>query len=331
MVWAAAVLGAIAAAVAGFYMFMTQLPGASHRGPLPPLSIDQQRLRDSLASHVEAIAGGIGGRSVYARYEALRQTADYISNQLRSYGLEPRDQVFTAGGREVANVEAEVRGSKKPGEIVVFGAHYDTAAGLPGANDNTSGVAALLAIAAGFSKTSDRTVRFVFFVNEEPPFFQGPEMGSYVYAQRSKERRENIVAMVSIETIGSYSDAPGSQQYPFGKALGFPSTANFIGFVANLGSRSLLTKVVRSFRSTTPFPSEGVAAPASVPGVGWSDHWPFWQFGYDAVMVTDTALYRYPHYHRPTDTPDKLDYDRMARVVSGLAAALADLAGAPRR
>jgi Zn-dependent M28 family amino/carboxypeptidase len=329
MRWAAifVALAMLAAAAAAFYMFMTQHPRRSHTGPLPRLTSDQARLRDRLRLHVEAIASGIGGRSLYERYSALAGTVTYIAAELQKYGLTSARQPFTVSRREVVNVETEIRGSSKPDEVVIFGAHYDTAGGLPGANDNTSGVAAVLAMAERVRQLPERTVRFVFFVNEEPPFFQSSEMGSYVYAERSRQRGENIVAMLSIETIGYYSDLPDSQEYPFGHALGFPSTANFIGFVSDLGSRSLLSRIIRVFRDTTPFPSEGIAAPASIPGVGWSDHWAFWQFDYPAAMVTDTALYRYPHYHTSTDTPDKLDYDSMARVVGGLERILADLAG----
>jgi Zn-dependent M28 family amino/carboxypeptidase len=133
--------------------------------------------------------------------------------------------------------------------------------------------------------------------------------------------------MLSLETIGYYSDAPNSQQYPPPFNLYYPSTGNFIGFVGNEESSRLVEQVVRAFRQHAKFPSEGSAAPSDVPGVGWSDHWSFWQAGYPALMVTDTAPFRYPHYHLSSDTPDKLDYDRMARVVDGLQAVIGDLAG----
>ena len=131
--------------------------------------------------------------------------------------------------------------------------------------------------------------------------------------------------MLSLETIGWYSDAPNSQRYPFPLSLFYPSTGDFIGFVANLGSRSLMHRVIGSFRRSVAFPSEGAAAPASIPGIDWSDHWSYWQFGWPALMVTDTAPFRYPHYHTPQDTPDKLDYDRLARVVAGLEGVLREL------
>lgn len=151
-------------------------------------------------------------------------------------------------------------------------------------------------------------------------------MGSVVYAKRCRERNENVVGMLSLETIGCYSDAKGSQKYPAPFNLFFPSRGNFIGFVGNRGSKRFVRDVVKSFRRHTKFPSEGVAAPERITGIGWSDHWAFWQQGYPGLMVTDTAPFRYVHYHEPTDTPDKIDYDRTARVVAGMARVVTELA-----
>jgi Zn-dependent M28 family amino/carboxypeptidase len=162
-------------------------------------------------------------------------------------------------------------------------------------------------------------LRFVAFVNEEPPYFLSHEMGSSIYARRCKERGDKIEAMISLETIGYYSDAPHSQTYPSpGLGMFYPKTGNFIGFVSNIHSRALLCRVIGLFRKHAKIPSEGAALPAFVPGVSWSDQWSFWQQGYPAVMVTDTAPFRYPYYHSSSDTPDKLDYDRFALVVSGI-------------
>ena len=143
-------------------------------------------------------------------------------------------------------------------------------------------------------------------------------MGSLVYARQARKQGDKVVAMLALETIGCYSDVAKSQKYPAPFSLFFPDTGNFIGFVSDLGSRTLLRDVVGTFRETTRFPSEGIAAPGWIQGIGWSDHWSFWQAGYPALMVTDTAPFRYPHYHEPTDTPEKLDFERMARVVAGV-------------
>ena len=163
--------------------------------------------------------------------------------------------------------------------------------------------------------------------NEEPPFFLRRDMGSKVYASLARKRKDNIVAMLSLETMGFYSEAPNSQQYPFPFSFFYPHTANFIGFVGNLGSRHLVRQSLEAFRSHTQFPSEGIAAPGWVTGIGWSDHWSFWQAGYRAIMVTDRALFRYEHYHTSEDTPEKIDYNRLARVTMGLSHVVTELAG----
>jgi Zn-dependent M28 family amino/carboxypeptidase len=164
-------------------------------------------------------------------------------------------------------------------------------------------------------------------VNEEPPYFLSGEMGSQVYARRCKERGDNISAMISLETIGYFSDAPNSQTYPSpGLGLFYPKVGNFIGFVSNVTSRALLRRVIAVFRKQAKIPSEAASLPAFVPGVSWSDQWSFWQQGYPAIMVTDTAPFRYPYYHSSNDTPDKLDYDRFTLVVSGMEKVIQELA-----
>ena len=296
-------------------MFM---PGKSWSGPLPPLSDEEAQIHDRLKGHVEMLAGQIGERNVW-NPEALARAAEYIRNTLQEHGYEVRIQAFESQGLTVQNLEVELTGASAPGEIVVIGAHYDSVPGGPGANDNGSGVAALLEIARLMAdRTPARTVRLVAFVNEEQPFSYSEEMGSRVYAERSRTRGEQVTAMMSLETIGYYSEQAGSQQYPFPFSLFYPDTGNFLGFVGNLASWRLVRQAVGAFRASTAFPSEGVAAPEGVTGVGWSDHWPFWRAGYPAIMVTDTAPFRYPHYHRETDTPEKLDYIRFARVTRGL-------------
>ena len=303
-----------------------QMPGRSHKGALPPLSPDQAYLRDRLRGHVAMLAGNIGERNLF-HYSALQQAARYIATTLQGLGLPVREEGYRVQGKDAYNIEVELKGTAHPEEVVVIGAHYDSVFGSPGANDNGSGVAALLELVRLLKESRPaRTVRFVAFVNEEPPWFQTGQMGSMVYVRRAKQRKEKIVAMLSLETIGCYSDLPKSQHYPAPFSLFYPDTGNFIAFVADFGSRSLLHRAIGTFRKTTPFPSEGLAAPRGIQGVGWSDHWSFWQEGYPALMITDTALFRYPHYHEPEDTPEKLDYERMARVVEGVKQVVAELA-----
>ncbi len=308
------------------WWIMVRMPGESFHGEPPPLDEDQARLRDQLQRHVDTLAGQIGERNL-PHYPQLQQAADYIHQQFTAAGYEAARQEFTARDHAFVNIEAELRGHAAPEEIVVIGAHYDTVPGSPGAGDNASGVAGLLALAERFARRQpSRTVRFVAFANEEMPYFQSAEMGSWVYARRCRQRNENIVAMLSLETIGYFSDAPHSQQYPAPFGAFYPSEGNFIGVIGNVASRPLVHRVIDIFRRHAQVPSQGGAIPGDVAGVGWSDHWSFWQEGYPAVMITDTAIFRYPYYHRPDDTPDKLDYDKMAHVVGGVAAVIDELA-----
>jgi Zn-dependent M28 family amino/carboxypeptidase len=310
-------------------MLVVQMPGRSYQGSLDPLNSEERRIEDGLRRHVEALADDIGERNLW-RYSALDAAGRYIDRSLADLGYRVESQEFQALGRVVRNIEVEIRGTGSPPQTVVVGAHYDTVRGSPGANDNGSGVAALLELARLLhGQHPQRGIRLVAFVNEEAPFGYSELMGSLRYAQRARARAEDVVAMLSLETIGYYSDAPGSQRYPFPFSLFYPDRGDFVGFVANTASRSLVRRAIASFRRHARFPSEGVAAPEWMTGVGWSDHWSFWRQGYPALMVTDTAPFRYPHYHRASDTPDKLDYPRLARVVAGLAATIVDLASLP--
>jgi hypothetical protein len=155
-------------------------------------------------------------------------------------------------------------------------------------------------------------------------------MGSYRYAKSCKERGDNIVAMVSLETLGYYSEKPNSQRFPMpAMALLYPNTGNFVAFIGKETSRALLSKCFSSFEAGVKFPAELLAAPADLPGVDFSDQLSFWRLGYPGIMVTDTATYRYPHYHTDQDTPDKVNYDALAKVTSGLIKVVVDLCNDP--
>jgi hypothetical protein len=319
--------GAIVGLLLAGGWYMTSMPGKSWSTPVPPLSGEEQLIQDNLRRHVKMLADRIGERNVW-HPEELAAAALYIRNSLQGLGYEVRIQNFESRDLTLQNLEVELPGDKAPEEIIVLGAHYDSIAGTPGANDNASGVATLLEIARLLGgDTYSRTIRLVAFANEEPPFFYSEEMGSSVYVARSRQRGEQIKAMLALETIGYYTAQPASQQYPLPFSLFYPDTGNFIGFVGNLSSRRLVRQALEAFRATTAFPSEGLAAPGWMMGIHWSDHWSFWQAGYPAIMITDTALFRYQHYHAATDTPEKLDYRSLARVTMGLADVVAVLAG----
>ena len=292
------------------------MPGKniSNAAPLSPVEIT---LREELRSDVRMLGAEIGERNI-SRYPQLTAAADFIENSFSSAGLHPRRDTYELQGKTCHNIEAEIRGSSS--RIILVGAHYDSVFGAPGANDNGSGVAAILALARRFAaRSTSSTLRFVAFVNEEPPYFQTKQMGSFVYASRCKAAGDQISAMISLETIGYFSDAPRSQTYPApGLGMFYPTTGNFIGFVGNVRSGALLRRSIALFREQAKIPSEGAALPSFIPGVAWSDQWSFWQHDYPGIMITDTAPFRYPHYHTANDTPDKLDYDRFALVVSGV-------------
>lgn len=322
--WAIPAVAAVAAAVAAILAVMC-MPGRSYRGLLPPLTAEEETIRAGLRRHVRALAAEIGERHIW-HDGSLAAAADYIEGALAVAGLTVTRQRFTVRGVEVANVIGELGSPHPDAEVTVVGAHYDSVIGTVGANDNASGVAALLELARLLAvRPLARRVRFVAFANEEPPFFLSSEMGSRQYAQRCRDARENVVAMLALETMGCYSDRRYSQSYPFPLGLFYPRTGNFIAFVGNLRSRALVRRCVRAFRRHAAFPSEGAAAPGYLPGVFWSDHWSFWRAGYRALMVTDTAPFRYGYYHLAGDTPEKVDYARLARVVTGLAGVIEEL------
>jgi hypothetical protein len=314
---------AVVTVFAVVWWFGMKMPG-KNISAAASLSQEDVDLRGELKADVEKLAGEIGERNML-RYSQLNTAADFIENSFSSAGLQPRRDSYDLHGRACHNIEAEIRGARP--EILLIGAHYDSVLGAPGANDNGSGVAAMLALARRFAgKPAQHTLRFVAFVNEEPPYFLTGQMGSFVYAGRCKAHGDRISAMISLETIGYFSDAPHSQTYPApGLGVFYPSIGNFIGFVSNVPSRHLLRRAIALFRKHANIPSEGAALPAFIPGVSWSDQWSFWQHGYPGIMITDTAPFRYPHYHSATDTPDKLDYDRFALVVSGMEKVIEEL------
>ena len=315
------VLGILAALVAlpvAVVLWMTAVPGRSHQGALPPLTPDEARLAAHLRAHVTAIAS-VPHNTAYP--EELERSALYIERTLAGMGYQVQRQPFRAGGQEVRNIEAVIQPKAEGAQTLVVGGHYDSCCNAPGANDNGTGAAAVIELArmlADLRGKSALRIRLVLFVNEEPPYFQTEQMGSLVYARRLQQSGEPILGMLSLETMGYYSDRQGSQQYPQPLGLLYPKTGNFIAFVGLTSSRAVVRRTVKDFRALIPFPSVGGTAPGAIPGIAWSDHWSFEQLGVPALMVTDTAPFRYPHYHQASDTPDKVDYERLARVTSGL-------------
>lgn len=310
------------------WALVVRMPGSPYSGPAPPLDPSGIALRRNLQLHVYMLADSIGERSIKTPGSVSR-AVQYLATTLSEFGYEVDSLPYIAGPARTRhyNLEVTLPGSAAEPSLVL-GAHYDTAEDTPGADDNSSGVAALLELARRFQGSQPRrTIRFVFFSTEEPPFFGTRQMGSWHYASRAAARNERMQGMISIETIGYYSDEPGSQSYPPPFNLFYPNRGDFIAFVGNLDSGDFLRRVIGVFRDHATLPSHGAASPAFIPGVSWSDHQSFWLHGYRAIMISDTAPFRNPYYHSPEDTPSRLDFDRMARVVEGLAAVVAELAG----
>lgn len=295
--------------------------------PDPTIAQEDEAVANRLRETVVELAEGIGGRGL-ERPGTLEASEAYLTARWEAQGYEVLRLPYMVGDAEVANLQVQIIGESLPEEIVVVGAHYDTCDLNPGANDNASGVAAMLELSANFADLKpDRTLRFVAFVNEEPPHFQRETMGSLVYARAAKSAHENIVGMLSLETMGYFTDEPKSQRYPAIVRPFFSDVGNFIAFVSNGRSRPFVKRVRRVFESAVDFPVESLAASDGISGIGWSDHWSFYKQGYPALMVTDTAPNRYAHYHTAQDTAEKLDYQSMARVVIGLQAVVEELAG----
>lgn len=313
--------------ILAIWLWLTTLwmPGQSYRGQLPPLQQEEITLQNLLQQDIQKIAVEIGARNV-SQYDKLNATKDFLETALIQSGYRVNQQEYKIDDKTYYNLEVEKVGIEHPNEVIVVGAHYDSAFMSPGANDNGTGAVAVLELARIFSKTSTkRTIRFVEFTNEEPPFFWTENMGSLVYAKQI-DQNTKIVAMLSLETMGYFSDTIGSQKYHFPLNLFYPNQGNFIGFIGNLNSGDLVRKSISLFRRHAQFPSEGASLPSWIPGVGWSDQWSFWQQGYKGIMITDTAPYRYPYYHTIDDTFDKISFDSLTRVVSGLVEVISDLA-----
>lgn len=283
--------------------------------PIAPPS--DPALVERLAQHVRMLSETIGNRNL-ADAAALERAEAYLSDQLAGHGYRVERQAYEVEGKVSSNLIATMSGQIRPEEVVIVGAHYDSCFN-PGADDNASGVAALLELARMLKGQSfSRTVKLIAFTNEEPPFYKSDVMGSRVYAKAAKARGEQIVAALILEMIGYYSTRPHSQHYPIGLGFFRPNQGNFLGVVGNLKHRTLVRRVTGLLRRYGSVPIEPAAVPAFISGVDWSDHWSFWQEGYPAVMLTDTAFLRNPNYHAPTDTWDTLDYLTMAAAVEAL-------------
>lgn len=297
-----------------------RMPGRSFKGNLPALTAGEMLIARNCKQHIQRLSTDIGERHP-GRPESLSEAADYIEAIMVEAGFHTSRHSAPSMQNSGENIIAESEESRRlGGPLYVIGAHYDTIFGSPGANDNGSGVAALLEILKCFTgRQLRRRVQFVAFANEEHPGMLNRAMGSLAYAESLKAAGQEVLGMWSLETIGFYCLEKGSQRYPFPFNLYYPDEGNFVAFIGNTASKAFVHDSIRTFRKSTRFPSEGVTAPEKFKDIGRSDHWGFWQCDFPALMITDTANFRYVHYHTPDDTPDKVDYDALARVTKGLA------------
>ncbi|MFA5110069.1 MAG: M28 family peptidase [Desulfobaccales bacterium] len=282
-------------------------------------TMQRREIRQRLEAHLRLLSVELGDRSIF-RPENLQAAADYVSQQFAAMGYVPRRQSFRYEGREVSNL---IVGEEDPRGYYILGAHYDTVEGTPGADDNASGVAVLLEVARQARKlTPPKPWAFISFTCEEPPAFATAAMGSRIYAQQARRQQARILGMLCLEMVGYYSKTPGSQSLPLSlKFMGYPTTGDFIGLVGDRPSRHLLARLETALKGGCLLPTVSLAVPFGghlLPEVRLSDHANFWDEGYPAIMLTDTAFMRNPHYHGPGDTMDRLDLDAMTELTLGL-------------
>jgi Zn-dependent M28 family amino/carboxypeptidase len=289
-------------------------------------------LPGNLYRHVDRLAGLIGPRHV-GKPQALAAAASLIENELGDMGYTVARQTYQASGQNVANLVAELPGDKRKDEIVILGAHYDTVSTTPGADDNASAVAVLLEVARMMhGRRLPRTVRFLAFACEEMPHFRTGEMGSQMYARQCRELGERIKGMLCLEMVGYFTSETGIQQIPpsipkIFRPL-FPQRGDFLAAVGNMRSVGLSWQFRRGFKQAVRFPLFSIALPEFFREIRLSDNSSFWDQGFPALMLTDTSFLRNPNYHLESDTPDTLDYKRMAEVVSGVTGGVCKVAGA---
>ena len=288
--------------------------------------IDIQQTAERLEAHLRALTETIGERSV--RYpENLDKTADYIRLFYENIGIAVQRDPYDYVDFKVDNVIADISTGAQPSRRYLLGAHYDSVSGTVGADDNASAIAVQLETARGlkalFKQAGlDLTVTFVSFALEEPPAYGTRYMGSRVYAKRARKEQEKIDGMICLEMVGYACYEPGCQKYPFPLGFfGYPKQGNYIGIVSNFKSGKFTQALFNAFQNNPELPVIKTKIPFNgriVPSVRLSDHASFWDQGFKAVMITDTAFFRNPHYHRPSDTKEKLDYRFMAELVESL-------------
>jgi hypothetical protein len=289
------------------------------RNDIPP--VDSSKLE----THVRTISEKMFPRDP-GHQENLDRVAEYIRHAFASANGIVSDQPFDVKGKTYRNIIADFGPETR--EMIIVGAHYDAVEDTPGSDDNAGGIAGLLELAGLLGKTKPaRRVELVAYTLEEPPYFGTKFMGSAVHAESLKRQNKSVHLMISLEMIGCFSDVPGSQEMPSSLIKPFyPNRGDFIAVVGKIGHGGIVRRVKRAMRSASNLPVYSLNAPRFLPGIDFSDHVNYWDAGYKALMITDTAFYRNARYHTIKDTPDTLDYRRMTRVIQGVYAAILDFA-----
>ncbi|MCP5493468.1 MAG: M28 family peptidase [Leptospiraceae bacterium] len=281
--------------------------------------VDHKLLSAQLSKHIKKLASDIGERNP-GLYKNLEKARFYIEEQLKNENLLHYNQGYSVNNHQFYNLVYEKKGESEKLPLIIIGAHYDSAPGTPGADDNATGVSALIEIAKKFSNitSTKHTIRFVFFTLEEPPFFKTEDMGSIRYSNFIKSKKEKVRFMLCLEMLGFFSEKT-IQEYPLNlMRLYYPDKANFIGIVGSYGYSSITKRFYRIFQKENPLKSEVLIAPQFLTGVDFSDHASFWKNDYPAFMITDTAFYRNKNYHEVTDTPDTINYETLAIVTNSI-------------
>lgn len=308
----------VLAAFVAFVGYLTSTPGASASSTPPPLTSDEDDLKQALQRHVTALARDIGSRHV-SDMPRLGRAAEYIEGSLRRSGLTLTRHNVDANGKGGAIVVAELTGTTQPREIVLVGASYDSPRHSPGANCNASGAAALIELGNRLAgSTYDRTLRLCFFVLSESPYAGSDKQGAYQYARMCVEKKETLVAGLVLDGLGSWSDADGSQSAPFPFTFSYPGRGNFLAFVGDFDSRAFMQRALTTFRANSRLPSEGCTVPRVFPGFSASNAGALARAGVPTVLVTDTGSLRSEVYGTESDTVDRIQFEGMARATGGL-------------
>lgn len=303
------------------YWYMMKCKGHWHGEPLEKqMKSELSEIKKGMELDIEYLQK-LGPRNSEndTNYKQLRHCEEWIKQKWEAQGYVVKKHTYSVKGKDYSNLEIELQGRIAPSEIIIISAQYDTLSDSPGANNNGSGMAILFQLSQLLKKqTPDKTLRLLNFINEEDPFFGTEMMGSYQYAKRSHQLREDIKVMLSMDALGIYKEEPDSQKLPFPFSMFYPNRGNFLAFIGNLRSRKYVIEATRGFKEGSSFPIQAGVGPEWAKGAAWSDHSSFWKFGYPGIMVTDTGEFRSPYHTTKEDTMEKLNFEAMAHIVIGM-------------